>query len=114
METTFEALYEVALEAIIGRSQHVNVPEPVLSSNHKTCPSQVSEVPGGLGLRYPENIHNIPDTELPAEQQMEDAQPGPVRECPEHQVNFCFAHCACIRPHEYSITVFFVERSIGE
>lgn len=97
------------METIIRRSQRVNVPEPVFSSHHKTCLSQVSQVSRGLGLWDAKDVDEIPHAKLPAEKQMKDTQPCPVRECPEHQVNFCFAHCPCIRPHEYSISVPRVE-----
>lgn len=44
-------------------------------------------MPGDAGLRGGQGIHDIPNTEFPTLQDLENPQPRSVRKSPKHQVD---------------------------
>ncbi len=56
-------------------------PGPLSPGSHEAGPAQVRKVSGNLGLVRPENVYQMADAYLAVRQQVQQSQPGGVRQC---------------------------------
>ena len=75
------------MKRIPGRSQRIVAPEALLADEHQPGLAEIRQMPRRLGLRDGQNFHHVANAKLAANQHVQDAQPGPVGKCPEHQIN---------------------------
>lgn len=80
------------MELQFGGSQVVEVPKTVAAGTYQAGPSKVSEMARDGWLRRAHDSDNVPYTELPLEQQMQNAQAGGIGKGPKHQIDVCFSH----------------------
>jgi len=76
------------MEATIGGGERVVLPEPLFPDAHEPRAAQVGEVPRDGRLRSPQHGHEVTHADLAVVlEEMEDAQPRPIRKGSEHTIH---------------------------
>ena len=102
MKAIAQTLQKVAMKGGLGTCQLIVNPKSVLSCFHQSRSPQVTQVPRSSRLRDLQNLHQISNAHLTARQKTKDSESGPVRKCPENQVDLCFTLFQYIRLCEYN------------
>jgi hypothetical protein len=95
-----QTLQKVAMKGGLCTCQVIVNPKPALSCFHQSRSPQVAQMTRSGRLRDPQNLYQVPNAHLTARQKTKDSEPGPVRKCPENQIDLCFALLHYIRPRE--------------
>ena len=75
-----QAIEKSLVNATLGWRERIEHPQAVPSRRNQIRPSQVSQMPGGGRLRDTQGGHHVPDTELPAREQVENPKSGAIGE----------------------------------
>ena len=99
IEAPPEALEQASMEAGVGRSERVVLPEPGLPDAHESRAAEVGEVARDRRLRRLQDGDDVPHADLPVVlEEVKDAQPRAIGEGPEHPVDACASHGHIVDP----------------
>lgn len=76
---------ELRCTGIQGNHNPVVHPFPFTPSGNDACTTQISEMPGNLGLALPENLDEVADADLSAIHEVQQPKPGAVRQRSKQQ-----------------------------
>ncbi len=75
------------MERRLRGAEPVEAPEPLLAHLDQLRPVEVGKMAGDASLRQPQDRDHVADAELPTLQEMQDPEPGAIREGPEHPLD---------------------------
>lgn len=107
--TSLDALPQCRLKVTGYGNEFVITPHAVLSPGHKSDLSQVSQVPGCLGLRDAQYRHQVAYAQFVRQEQIENAEPSLVRHRPKETFWF-----ECDRRHDIRLCEYMIRGELRQ
>jgi hypothetical protein len=82
-----QAIEKLLMKLASGGGELVIAPFALFACEHKARLAEIGQVSGCFGLRNVQHFDDVAHTQFPTPEHVENAQPGTIREGPEHSVN---------------------------